>query len=222
VGKILDALRAAGVLERTFIVFTSDHGDMCGEHGRYDKVIPLEASARIPFLLYAPGVVPPGTVVRQALSTVDFKPTILSLLGLGADDPARRRDEGRDASALFRDLDPGRTASWNDVTFVRIGLLDTGGAWMGAFSRRYKLVVADTAEPALFDLEQDPHEMTNLFSSPFQRETIRRLARELARYARTFHEPLLESSHVQDVLTWAEEGTGPYRSPKGPEKKSSP
>ena len=93
---------------------------------------------------------------------------------------------------------------------------------MGAFSRRYKLVVADTAEPALFDLEQDPHEMTNLFSSPFQRETIRRLARELARYARTFHEPLLESSHVQDVLTWAEEGTGPYRSPKGPEKKSSP
>ncbi len=195
VGKILDALCAAGVLERTFIVFTSDHGDLCGEHGRYDKEVPLEASARIPFVLHAPGVVKPGTVVRQALGTVDFKPTILTLLGIAKDDPARKLDEGRDASVLFRPpfSDPNvQDSSWKDVTFVRYGRLASGkvrlgplgreAAWLGAFSRRYKLVVVDadaeTAGPALFDLEADPHEMTNLFSDPSQRETIRRLARD--------------------------------------------
>jgi arylsulfatase A-like enzyme len=231
VGKILGALRAAGVLGRTFVVFTSDHGDMCGEHGRYDKEIPLEASARIPFLLYAPGVVRPGTVVRQALGTVDFKPTILALLGLDATDPARGGDEGRDASALFRDPDRGRAASWEDMTFVRygrpargrvrLGPLGREAAWMGAFSRRYKLVVVDAdaeiAGPALFDLEEDPHEMTNLFAAPSQRDTIRRLARELADYARTYRDPLLESPHIRAQLTQAEEGTGPAR-PSGPRR----
>jgi hypothetical protein len=85
---------------------------------------------------------------------------------------------------------------------------------MGAFSRRYKLVVAATADPALFDLVEDPNEMTNLFSSPAHRETVRQLARELSLYAQTYHEPLLESSSVRADLAWAEEGTGEYRPPK--------
>ncbi len=138
VGKIMKALREAGVLEKTFIVFTSDHGDLCGEHGRYNKGVPLEASARIPFLIYAPGVIRPGKVVSQALATVDFKPTILALMGVTPPTP----DDGRDASSLF--LESGQPRTWNDVTFVRIGRpgsnVDMG--WMGAFSRRYKFIVA--------------------------------------------------------------------------------
>jgi arylsulfatase A-like enzyme len=216
VGKILGALRMAGVLERTFIVFTSDHGDMCGEHGRYDKGIPLEASARIPFIIYAPGVIKPGLVVGQALSTVDFKPTVLTLMA--AENPGK--DDGRDASALF--LDPRRGASWKDLAFIRIGTLARGGAWMGAFSRRYKLVVAADADPSLFDLEQDPNEMTNLFSSPAHRETVHQLARALSLYARTYHEPLLESPSVRSDLAWAEEGTGGYKPPKRGNAGASP
>ena len=153
VGRILTTLRQSGVLERTFIVFTSDHGDMLGEHGRVNKSIPLDGSARIAFLLHAPGAVKPGTVVREALGTVDFKPTMLGLMGI-----ENSADQGRDASALFRQ---GKApANWKDVTFLRLN------NWMGAFTSQYKFVVAPDADPVLLDHKNDPDELTNLLNSP--------------------------------------------------------
>lgn len=219
VGRILATLRETGVLDRTFIVFTSDHGDLCGEHGRDNKGVPMEGSARIPFLLHAPGVVKPGTVVRPALGTVDFKPTILALMGVA--NPVK--DEGRDASALFRD---GKApADWKDVAFVRIGGGSkraapsedgeyTGGAgWLGAFSRQYKFVVAPEAGPSLFDLENDPNELNNLFNAPAQRDTLRRLATELSAYAKQFNDPHLASPRVKADLAWAMSASAEYAAP---------
>ncbi len=217
VGRILAALREAGVMDKTFIVFTSDHGDMCGEHGRYNKGIPLEASARISFLLRAPGRVAPGTVVHQALGTVDFKPTILGLLGV----PNPSGDEGRDASKLF--TAPATAKDWNDITFIRIGGGPKrttpgeeveGPGWLGAFTRQYKFVVAPSAEPSLFDLEQDPNELNNLLNSPAHRETVRRLARALSDYAQQAHDPHFNSKKVKADLAWAIDGTGEYRIPE--------
>lgn len=219
VGRILSTLRTLGILERTFIVFTSDHGDLCGEHGRDNKGVPMEASARIPFLLHAPGAVKPGTVVRQALGTVDFKPTILALMGVA--NPTQ--DEGRNASALFRTGEP--PADWNDTAFIRIGggirhvqageegEYSGGAGWMGVFSRRYKLVVAPEAGPSLFDLESDPDELHNVFTSPAQRETVRRLAGQLSEYATQFNEPHLRSERVKADLAWAVSSSAEYRAP---------
>jgi arylsulfatase A-like enzyme len=207
VGRILDVLREVDVLENTIIVFTSDHGDMCGEHGRQNKGNPMEASARVPFLVHAPGRVKPGTVVSQALTTVDFKPTILKLLGIKNPD----RDEGRDASALFRSAKAAK--SWHDVTFVRIGSTSSGISWMAAFTKRYKLVVAPYANPSLFDVEGDPNEMTNLWFSPAHREIVRTLASELVNYAQTHAEPLYTVASVQADLAWAISGTGEYTPP---------
>jgi arylsulfatase A-like enzyme len=204
------------MLERTFIVFTSDHGDLCGEHGRDNKGVPMEGSARVAFLLHAPGVVPPGTVVRQALGNVDFKPTILALMGVADMAP----NEGRDASALFR---TGRAPTdWKDIAFVRIGggpkpsgpASDdddaTGAGWLGAFTRRYKFIVAPTAGPSFFDLENDPDELHNLFTAPAQRDTVRRLAGELTDYAKRFHDPHLASSRVKADLAWAVSASTEY------------
>src|SRR4030042_1760570 len=55
VGKILGALRKNGVIENTIVVFTSDHGDLRGEHHRQNKGAPFEGSAKIPFVIYYPG-----------------------------------------------------------------------------------------------------------------------------------------------------------------------
>ena len=50
-GGIIETLRETKLIDRTIIVFTSDHGDLCGEHGRLNKGVPYEGSARIPFLM---------------------------------------------------------------------------------------------------------------------------------------------------------------------------
>ena len=96
VGKILAALRAEELIENTIVVFTADHGDLRGEHGRHNKGVPYEGSAKIPFVIYSPAR-SAGTVIDQALSCVDFLPTILGLMGV----PSAGREEGRDASALL-------------------------------------------------------------------------------------------------------------------------
>ena len=207
IGKILDALREMHLIDHTLIVFTSDHGDMCGEHGRHNKGIPCEGSARIPFVIRAPGIIPPGTVLHEAMGSVDFKPTLLGLLGIENKDPT----EGRDASKLFR---TGKAPTdWKDMTFVRIGIQGGNGKgnnWFGVFTMRHKLVLSPSANPGFFDLETDPNELSNLLNSPEHRNEIRRLARALEGYATAYREPHLESKKVQADLAWALTGAGPY------------
>lgn len=204
VGKILAAVRETGVAERTIVVFTADHGDMCGEHGRVNKGIPLEASARIPFLISFPGRIKPGTVIHEALNNADFKPTILALMGV----PSAGADEGRDASALF--LTGQAPTGWADVTFSR----HSGGNWLMAATSRYKFIVSSDSDPCLFDLEADPFEMRNIFSAPSSRETVRQLARALVGYAARCREPNADQPAIRADLTWAAEGSAGYLSPQ--------
>ena len=205
IGRIIDALREEGVLENTIIVFTSDHGDLLGEHGRDNKGVPMEGSARIPFIIHAPGIVAPGTVVREPFGTVDFKPTLLALMGV----EDLTANQGRDYSAFFtRSEIP---ADWEHIAFIRNGghsamtaeVYEPDNGWIGAFSRQYKFVVAPLAGPSLFDLEADPNELTNLVQSPAHRDTIRQLAQALTRYAQTNAEPHLAAPRVQSDLAWA-------------------
>ena len=204
VGKILDALHAAGVAERTIVVFTSDHGDMCGEHGRVNKGIPLEGSARIPFLLSYPGRVRPGTVIHEALCNVDFKPTVLGLLGL----PRDPRDEGRDASALL--LSGKAPADWKNVIFSR----NSGGAWLMAANSRYKFIVSPDSDPCLFDLEQDPFEMKNIFAAPASRAVVRELALALLDHAKRSAEPYADEPAMRADLAWTAGGSEQYVAPR--------
>jgi len=209
VGKILKALKAAGVLDRTIVVFTSDHGDLCFEHGRHNKGVPYEGSARIPFVLFAPGRVRPGTVVKQALGCVDFLPTILALMGVAT----AGKEEGRDASALFAGKPP---ADWKDVAFFR-GTCRPGGVnWLAAATARHKLVLAPNDEPWLFDLEKDPNEVRNLLRDPAHREVLRALAREIAAYAKAHRDTYVKHPRIKADLAWAISDAATYTPPDVP------
>lgn len=200
-GRLLAALQDRGLISNTIVIFTSDHGDMCGEHGRHNKGIPCEASARIPFVIAAPGLIPPGTVIREALGTVDFKPTLLGLLGLQAD----RAMEGRNAAPL---LQTGRApADWNDHTIVRIG------GWVGAFTQRHKLIVSPSDPPALFDLNADPFELRNVFADPANRPLVRDLAGSLKTYLATSNDPHARSAPLMADVDWAVSHAAAYTSP---------
>ncbi|MHC4947415.1 MAG: sulfatase family protein [Planctomycetota bacterium] len=107
VGRILDALRAHGLDERTLVLFTSDngpwlsYGDHAGSSGplREGKGTTFEGGVRVPCLARWPGTIPAGAVCREPLMTIDVLPTVAALIGAGL--PPRRLD-GRDASALLR------------------------------------------------------------------------------------------------------------------------
>jgi len=195
VGKILDTLRDRKLLEKTIIVFTADHGDLCGEHGRLNKGVPYEGSARIPFLMYSPGQIKPGTVVTEALSNIDFLPTVMSLLSVSHDLTV----DGRDASGL---LTGRRPVDWKDITIVRgAGRSgETGNPWLSAITARFKLVFSASEEPWLIDLKNDPNELTNLFGQSEHRDTVRWMTSELRSYGTTHRDPYVQNPRIRSWM----------------------
>ena len=192
IGRILDTLRKHKILDRTIIAFTSDHGDLCGEHGRLNKGVPYEGSARIPFLFYVPGKIKAGTVVNEALSCVDFLPTVMNLM----EHQTPGKEQGRDASILFQKPN----AKWDDVSIIR----GAGGAhWMMAASDRLKLVFSANSKPWLFDLQKDPDELNNHLTRPEHRQEIRRLAKALKSYSKTYTDPGIEHARIAADVAWA-------------------
>ena len=170
VGRILTVLEELELTDKTIVVITSDHGDLCFEHGRLNKGNPYEASAKIPMVIAAPGKIAPGIRIDEALGTVDFAPTVLKLLGKSA--PSETR--GRDFTSLLR----GESNDWVDVTFLRNG--GTKPAWIAAVTDRYKLVFSVSDRPWLFDHQSDPDELKNHIDNPGSQEVIRQLAKSLS------------------------------------------
>ena len=119
----MDALEKQGLANNTILVFTSDHGEMFGAHGRRAKYIFYEEAARIPFLMRWPKHIPRRGSRTPCLGTPDIMPTVLSLMNL----PIPKTVEGVDLSheALGRSgASPeaahmqgmGTTAAWTDGT----------------------------------------------------------------------------------------------------------
>jgi len=204
VGKILDVLRAYDLMDKTVIVFTADHGDMCGEHARDNKGVPYETSAKIPFVLYYPEKVEAGAVITQSLGCVDFLPTIINLMGF----QTAGKEQGRDASKLF--TTQSAAEGWKDITFIRGTGSGDSVNWLAAVTTRYKLIFSPNDEPWLFDLDKDPDELTNLLRDPAYRQTIRLLARDLIEYCSTYSDHYGSDPKIKSDLDWAAEGTGEY------------
>ncbi|UCD00082.1 MAG: sulfatase [Phycisphaerales bacterium] len=193
VGRLLDTLRQLNLLDNTIVVFTADHGDLCGEHSRDNKGVPYEASAKIPLVLYYPTRVPAETLVHEALSSVDFLPTVLRLMEI----PTAGAEEGRDASTLF--MTGQAPSDWQDVAFFR-GTGSSDKNWLAAVTRRYKVVYSPKDNPWLFDLEDDPDELTNYYQDPSYRDTVRHLAQSLLDYGQRCRDARVEEPSIQAAL----------------------
>lgn len=197
VGKMLKKLDELGLTDRTLVLFTSDHGDMRGEHGRQNKGIPYEASARIPFVVAAPGLIPAGIRTDVALNTIDFKPTLLSLLGVSAEKPS----EGRDASAVLRGGPVSK--DWKNLIFSRSPAVRKGTAWLMATDGRYKLIASPVEPIWLIDLKKDPGELVNRAGDPELAPVRARMAQELLKYAEEFNDPNLPLGNMRASLEGA-------------------
>ena len=206
IGRLIKKLTDDGIIDNTMIVFTADHGDLRGEHHRQNKGVPWEGSARIPFLVYYPSKIKPKTIVNRALTSVDFCPTLFSLL----DKDVNVDFHGRDFSKLLTE-EPGNEA-WDDVAFAR-GTGDVAG-WLMAVSDRHKLVIATNDQPWLFDLERDPDEMVNMLGNPGYRDTAQELAKKLKEYGFKYQDPRMNDPRIKADLDWLLNGKGSYVAPK--------
>ena len=161
IGRLLDDLRRAGLLENTCIVYTSDHGDLTGEHGLWWKRSYYDASARVP-LLIAGDRVGKGQVVTTPVELVDLFPTFCELAGI---DPPENID-GESLLSLCAGRLGERKKRVARCDFV-VGIEEGGRPlWFrGVREERWKYVDFPEGPPRLFDVKSDPGEHNVLFRS---------------------------------------------------------
>ena len=163
VGRILDALEERRLLDDTLILFTSDHGDMLGDHHLWRKTYAYEGSARIPLLIRWPRrwAWQRGQVLEQPVELRDLLPTFLDAAGVSLDtDPF----DGRSLLALVR----GETAGWREVIDLEHSqCYAPENHWNALTDGRAKYIFSayDGGEQ-LFDLTRDPQECNDLARDP--------------------------------------------------------
>ncbi len=162
IGRILEVLENRGMLDETLIIFTSDHGDMTGDHHLWRKSYAYEPSARIPMLMRWPtGLLSArrGQVFHQPVELRDLLPTFLEAAGA---EPARPVD-GRSLLSLVRDNGRG----WREFIDLEHNVCYSPDTHWNALTdgkTKYIFHARDGAEQ-LFDLAADPHELTDLSGS---------------------------------------------------------
>lgn len=176
VGRLLAALKETGADENTIILFTSDHGDMLGNHGMRRKRKPHDESARVPGILRWPGRVPSGQVVETLFSHIDMPPTLLALAGI--DVPANM--QGADLSRVAL----GQTTKGPDSVLLQLFVPHTPDGiakpWRGIITRDHTYARFEDKPWVLFDDNADPHQMRNLATDPMARELREKLDQQLA------------------------------------------
>jgi len=171
VGRVLGALRDAGLADSTRVIYTSDHGDNAGARGLWGKSTLYEESAGVPLLMAGPGIVS-GRVIAAPVSHIDCAPTIL----LAAGEPARIGGRELPGASLF-DVARGVPQARPVISeYHATGSI--GGAYMIRVGR-YKYCHYVAHPPQLFDLAEDPEELADLAADPAHAEVVRDCERRL-------------------------------------------
>lgn len=152
IGKIIDQLKAMGEYENTMILFTSDHGEMLGDYGTFQKSLPYDSSAKIPFILRYPGRVKAGSIDRRFVDINDILPTMLDVAGITYPKPEILPGE----SVLIPKGKKDRTVQYMEHSHGP-------GRWISVRDRQYKYnYYYGGGREELFDMIQDPDESENL------------------------------------------------------------
>lgn len=202
-GRLLAMLDELGLRESTIIVFTSDHGYMIGHHGLHHKgnatylITGREKDRRpnmfdhalqVPLIVRWPGVVKPGTERNELVSNIDTFASVLGMLQVKL--PENYKQEGSDFAPLLR----GKVVNWRDAVFAQydphVGLT---GEMRSIRTHRWHLVrqYKKNGQPdELFDLQNDPEELRNLYTDEKHREVRDDLQRRLTTWMTEINDPL--------------------------------
>ena len=154
IGDLLKTLEDTGQLENTIVIYTSDHGEMNGEHGMWRKSNFYEASARIPLQVMFPDRLSAGKCIDEVVSLVDLTATLVDIAGA---QPLSQLD-GDSLLPLMQ----GAASDWKDFAFSEY--LAHGVERPMAMLRKgqYKFNYSLGDAPELYDIAGDPSEFRNL------------------------------------------------------------
>ena len=176
VGELVKALEQAELLDNTIVIVTSDHGDMLGERGLWYKMNFFEHSVRVPLVMAGPGIVQGN--IPNACSLLDLLPTMIDIAAMGgAEKPVYGQPiDGRSllplATGESDDVDEAISEYCAEMTGYPVIMIRRG---------QYKYIHCNPDPPLLFDLENDPDELTNLANDPALAELAADFAAEVSR-----------------------------------------
>lgn len=158
IGRVLEALDESGRAQDTAVIYTSDHGDMLGDHGLWTKMNYFEGSVRVPTIASWPGRFPRGARVSQMANLVDIGPTVIDVAGA----QPLTDVSGRSLLPIIN----CDSSEWVNETYSELGPFP--GLPPSRMIRRnnWKLAHYDGLPPMLFDLDTDQEEFHDLAADP--------------------------------------------------------
>lgn len=208
IGRIVGALKESGAYDRTLIIFTSDHGEMLGDHWCWGKETPFDQSVHVPFIVRSPTA--PGSARGRVIDAfsehVDIMPTVLDYLG--TDTPLQC-----DGRSMRPFMEGGRPSRWRDdvrweYDFRSIrdeGVDDIFDISIDEMNlavvrtEKAKYVHFSTMPPLYYDLADDPHELNNLAADPACALQMLDLARRMLTWRMVFNRRELTGIRVQNT-----------------------
>jgi arylsulfatase A-like enzyme len=184
IGRILQALDDLGLADRTLVIFTSDHGNMLGQHGMMEKANGAfyDDLMRVPLLVRLPGRIPAGKTCDAYAMSVDLPSTILDYLGA----VPLAKAHGCSLRPFIEGADEG-----DRPVFGERSEPDSPNAARMIRTRQWKLCLAARGRRELYDLQRDPGEILNLAAEASLAPVIRRLTEQLVVHMRSVGDPAL-------------------------------
>lgn len=186
VGRVLQYLKENGLDENTIVVYTSDQGAFLGEHGLYDKRFMYNESFRTPMMIRYPKKINPGRVINEFVMNLDIAPTLLDLVGINIPNDV----QGMSMKNL---LYGKRVDNWRDKMYYHYYEKGFGlTAHYGVQTLRYKLIhfydPIDAWE--LYDLQNDPKEIRNIYNDPTYKQIVDSLKIELKKLRKQYKDEI--------------------------------
>ena len=164
--RLMSFLKESGQLESTVVIYMGDNGFIWGEHGLFDKRTAYEPSIRVPFLVHCPELIPGGKVVDEMVANIDIAPTILDIAGVGNDSLPPMQGRSVLPLAVGKKVPDWRNEllyeyfweRWAPSTPTLHALITPSWKYVRAYG------VWDV--PELYDTQNDPNELKNLYNDP--------------------------------------------------------
>lgn len=186
IGRVLAYLDQSGLAKDTVVFYSSDQGFFLGEHGWFDKRWMYEESFKTPLIVRWPGVSKLGTTNKALVSNLDFAETFLDIAGV----PIPQDMQGVSLKPLLQGRNPKNWRQSLYYHYYEYPAVHMVNKHEGVYDGRYKLMhFYELDEWELYDLQNDPHELSSRYDDPAYAAKVTRLKAELMNLKKLYKVP---------------------------------